>query len=68
MKPCPRRLFPALLALALPAAASLAKEPPSESRFAPEEGFGMGPHVNADQIARAVAATAPIPPGPFAPI
>ncbi len=57
------RLLPALVV----ASALYAQQPPSEARFAPEEGFGMGPHVNAAQVERAVAATAPLPAGPVAP-
>ena len=57
-------LFVCGVLFALPLAAV---EPTSEARFAPEEGFGMGPHVTTAQVAHAVAATAPIPPGPFAP-
>jgi alpha-L-fucosidase len=62
-----RRLTAIALGLSLTALAFGAEEAPSEARHAPEEGFGMGPHVNAEQVARAVAATPPIPEGPFAP-
>lgn len=43
-----------------------AQEPPSEARFAPERGFGMGPTVRAELTAKAAANTPPVPPGPFA--
>lgn len=65
----PHHLLPPCAAILVCAiTASLpAQEPPSEARFAPERGFGMGPPVTAAQVERAVAATAEIPAGPFAP-
>lgn len=56
-----------LLAIGFISAIASAQEPPAEARFAPEEGFGMGPHIDIARADRAVAATAPIPPGPFTP-
>ena len=37
-----------LLLLTIGLTSALAQEPPSEARFAPERGFGMGPHVTVE--------------------
>ncbi len=55
-----------LLLLTIGLTSALAQEPPSEARFAPERGFGMGPHVTVEQTEKAAANTPPVPSGPFA--
>ena len=45
----------------------MAQQAPSDAPVAPQRGFGMGPPVRPEQVARAVAATPPIPAGPFEP-
>lgn len=55
------------LALALLVVPIHAQEAPSEARFAPDEGFGMGPHVTAEQVGRAMKDVPAPPPGPFKP-
>lgn len=58
---------PSLFPIALLLVSAHAQEAPSEARFAPEEGFGMGPHVTAAQVERAMKDVPPPPPGPFKP-